>query len=84
MRLAVDHLLDDSESYGSPCLEYLKWPAPVRAGDALTLTLSVLEARRSEKRPDFGLVRWQWRMTNQRGEAVLELVATNLFDLSAR
>jgi acyl dehydratase len=82
MRLVVDHVLAGSESFGSPGLDYLKWPAPVRPGDALTLTLSVLDARRSERRPELGIVRWRWRLANDRGEDVLELVATSLFDLS--
>src|ERR1700733_9530249 len=47
MRLAVDTVLRDSESCGSPGLEYLKWTAPVRPGDVLSLELHVLEVRRS-------------------------------------
>ena len=30
MRLAVDHILAGSESFGSPGLEYLRWLQPVR------------------------------------------------------
>ena len=81
MRLAVDGILDGSETFGSPGLEYLKWLAPVRPGDRLTLHAEVLEARRSERRPALGVLRWRWRLLNQDEVAVLELVATNLFDL---
>ena len=82
MRLAVDHFLADSESFGSPGLEYLKWQQPVRPGDALTLQAEVLEARRSERQPALGILRWRWQLHNQHGDAVLDLVATSLFDLA--
>jgi acyl dehydratase len=82
MRLAVDTALTDSESFGSPGLEYLKWPNPVRPGDALMLHAEVLEARRSRSQPDLGILRWRWRLLNQREEAVLDLTATSLFDLA--
>lgn len=82
MRLIVEGALADSESFGSPGLEYLKWLAPVRPGDALTVHAEVLEARRSERQPSLGILRWRWRLLNQEEVAVLDLVATSLFDLS--
>lgn len=84
MRLVVDGALADSESFGSPGLEYLKWLAPVRPGDALTVNADVLEARRSERQPSLGILRWRWRLVNQDAVAVLDLVATSLFDLAER
>ena len=84
MRLVVDGVLRGSESFGSPGLEYVKWLAPVRPGDALTMHADVLDARRSERNPVLGILRWQWRIVNQAGVAVLELVATSLFDLAPR
>jgi acyl dehydratase len=82
MRLAVETALTDSESFGSPGLEYVKWPNPVRPGDALTLHAEVLEARRSQSQPHIGLLRWRWRLLNQLEQPVLDLAATSLFDLS--
>jgi acyl dehydratase len=81
MRLAVTGALQDSESFGSPGLEYLKWLAPVRPGDRLTLEALVLDARRSERQPTLGVLRWRWRLANQDDVVALELVATSLFDL---
>ena len=78
----VDGALQGSESFGSPGLEYLKWLAPVRPGDALTLHAEVLDVRRSERTSRSAIVRWRWRLVNQDGVAVLELVATSLFDLA--
>jgi acyl dehydratase len=82
MRLVVDGALRGSESFGSPGLEYLKWLAPVRPGDALTVHAEVLDARRSERNPSLGVLRWRWELVNQDGAAVLDLVATSLFDLA--
>ena len=45
MRLAVDNVLTDSDSVGSPGIDELRWLAPVRAGDVLNLTLHVLETQ---------------------------------------
>jgi acyl dehydratase len=80
MRLVADHILRGSDSYASPGLEYVKWPAPVRPGDTLTLKVEVLGVRRP-RFGEFGIVRWQWSMTNQRSETVLDLIATSLFGL---
>jgi len=81
MRMAVDAALHDSESFGSPGLEKLRWQAPVRPGDALRLEASVDSKRVSSSRDDLGIIRWSWRMFNQRDEQVLELEVTSLFDL---
>ena len=83
MRLVVENVLAGSETFGSPGLEYLKWLAPVRLNDALTLRIEVLDARRSERKPTLGVVRWRWTLLNQEGVDVLDLIATNLFDLAA-
>ena len=83
MRLVAKVALEGSESFASPGLEYLKWPNPVRPGDSLRLVADVLEARRSEKRATLGILRWRWRLFNQRELMVLELEATSLFKLAA-
>ncbi|MFZ9391673.1 MAG: MaoC family dehydratase [Burkholderiaceae bacterium] len=82
MRLSVDHFLKDSESFGSPGLSYLKWLAPVRSNDELTLKATVLEKRLSSKNPMLGVLRWRWQVRNQSSVEVLDLEATSLFDLS--
>ncbi|MDR2240852.1 MAG: MaoC family dehydratase [Zoogloeaceae bacterium] len=83
MRLAVDAALAGSESFASPGLKYLKWPNPVRPGDSLRLVAEVLEARRSEKRPDTGILRWRWQLLNQHDLPALDLEGTTLFKLGA-
>lgn len=83
MRMVVSAALTGSESFGSPGLAYLKWESPVRPGDDLRLVIDVLDKRVATKRPTLGIVRWRWRLFNQRGEPVLDLEATSLFDLAA-
>lgn len=82
MRLVTEAALDGSESFASPGLAYVKWPNPVRPGDSLRLVADVIEVRRSEKRPTLGILRWRWRLFNQREQLALDLEATSLFKLA--
>lgn len=82
MELAVQSLLKDSDSLGSPGLDNIEWPHPVRPGDALTLTITVLEARRSSS-GRVGIARCQWEMRNQNDIVVLRMLGTSLFDLGS-
>jgi acyl dehydratase len=82
MRLVVGAALEGSESFASPGLEHVRWPNPVRPGDALRLVADVIEVRRSEKRPTLGILRWRWRLLNQRGLVVLDAEVTSLFKLN--
>ncbi|CAN7149462.1 MaoC family dehydratase [Variovorax sp. LjRoot84] len=83
MRLVTDAALAGSESFASPGLGHVKWPNPVRPGDSLRLVADVIQVRRSEKRPTLGILRWRWRLFNQRELLVLDLEATSLFKLGA-
>lgn len=83
MRLVVETALAGSESFASPGLEHVRWPNPVRPGDALRLVADVIEVRRSEKRPTLGILRWRWRLFNQRELTVLDVEVTSLFKLPA-
>lgn len=81
MRLACEHVLAGSESIGSPGVAYLKWPAPVRPNEPLTLRIDVIEVRRSASKPELGILRWRWRLLHADGREALDLEATSLFDL---
>jgi acyl dehydratase len=83
MRMVVDHVLAESESFGSPGLSYLKWENPVRPGDKLYVTIDVKERRVATSRPTLGIVRWRWQVSNQLATPVLDLEATSLFEISA-
>jgi acyl dehydratase len=81
MRLVVGAALQGSESFASPGLAYVRWPAPVRPGDVLTLHATVIEVRRASTKPRLGILRWRWQLFNAAGTEVLDLEATSLFDL---
>jgi len=82
MRLVADHALAGSESFASPGLQYVKWPNPVRPGDALRLRAEVIAARRSASKATLGILEWRWLLFNQHEAVVLDLVATSLFRLA--
>ena len=81
MRMAVEAFMHDSEAFGSPGVERLRWMHPVRPGDQLRLEATVDSRRISSTRDDLGIVRWSWRLFNQDAVQVLELEVTTLFDL---
>jgi acyl dehydratase len=78
MRLLVDSYLSADSSLGSPGLDELRWLAPVRPGDELTVHLSVLDTRPSASKPDRGIVRSRVEVVNQDATTVLSMVAVNL------
>jgi acyl dehydratase len=80
MELTAQHVLAGSTSFGSPGVDEVRWATPVRPGDKLTLTVTVLESRISSS-GRVGIVRWRWELHNQRGDQVLSLLATSLFEL---
>jgi acyl dehydratase len=68
----------DAGGYGdTPMLgmgiDELRWLKPVRPGDRLTVEREVVEVKRSESRPDRGMVRTHVVVRNEAGEPVLSL-----------
>lgn len=78
MRLYAENILDDASSLASPGIDELRWLKPVRPGDALSLRVTVMEARRSRSKPDRGIVTNRVEVLNQHGEAVMTLKPMNL------
>ncbi len=66
-------------SIGSPGMDALRWLAPVRPGDTISCRGEVLEARASGSKPDRGVVKVHYEVTNQRDEVVADMVATHIF-----
>ena len=73
MSMLCDGFLLESSSMGSPGIETLKWKHPVRAGDTLSASSTVIELRPSKSRPEMGIVRFRHEVTNQAGEMVMWL-----------
>ena len=78
MRMYVDAMLG-SASRGSPGIEELRWLAPVRPGDTLTGSITVLETSPSERDPTRGTVRIRAEMTNGDGVVVLRMTSRGHF-----
>lgn len=79
MRLFVDGLLGDAASLGSPGIDELRWPTPLRPDDRITATYLVESARISASRPAWGIVRGVGEAHNQHNETVLRMTVVNLF-----
>jgi acyl dehydratase len=79
MRLLTDGLLSKTISIGSPGVDEVRWRNPVRPGDRLRATLTVLECNPSRSRPNMGIVRSACEMFNQKDEVVLTLSGIHFF-----
>ena len=79
MRMMVDSYLRDSASLGSPGLDNVRWLKPVRPGDTIRATRTVLETRASKSRPDMGVVKTRWEVINQDDELVLTMEGHGMF-----
>jgi acyl dehydratase len=79
MRLMSDGLLSNSTSMGSPGMDEIRYLAPVRAGDRLTLRLEITSARPSKSRPEMGLIGIRCQMINVQCMPVLEMIGTAMF-----
>ena len=78
MRLIVDHYLSHVASLGSPGVDDLRWLKPVRPGSRLSLRVTIVETRRSRKKPDRGIVRSFVETMNQDHEVVMSWKGTNM------
>jgi len=78
MRLLVDRFLSSASSLGSPGIDQLRWLAPVRPGDELTVRVKVVDARRSNSKPDRGLVHSVIEVHNQDDTKVMSMKAVSV------
>jgi acyl dehydratase len=79
MRLIVDGFLSTAAGMGSPGVDEIRWVRPVRGGDTLTVTSTVLDARVSSSKPDRGVVHTMWEAKNQHGETVATIKGMGMF-----
>ncbi len=78
MRLYVDHYLSQVASLGSPGVDEVRWPNPLRPGDTLRIRVTILETRPSRSKPDRGMVRAHVEAINQKDEPVLSMIVISL------
>lgn len=79
MRLLVDTLLNQTASLGSPGVDEIRWTKPVKPGDTLSGSFTILECIPSRSRPTVGIVRGRGEARNQHGEVVMTLLTTAFF-----
>jgi acyl dehydratase len=79
MRMMCDSYLLESASLGSPGIDNVKWLKPVRPGDTITVVRKTLEARKSASKPDLGIIRSLWEVTNQDGDTVMTMEGLGMF-----
>jgi acyl dehydratase len=75
MRMMFDGFIGRAASLGSPGVNELRWLAPLRPGDDVTLEVDVAEARVSKSRPETGIVTFRGVARNAKGEALCEMVS---------
>lgn len=81
MRLLVDSDFRPAGGVIGASLDELRWPKPVRPGDALRAEVEVLEVRPSRSRPEKGFAKVRVTTLNQDNEAV-QIYVGNLVVLS--
>jgi acyl dehydratase len=74
MRMLYDGMLHRTASLGAPGIDELKWLAPLRPGDDITLDLHVLESRVSRSLSGVGIVTFRAEVRNASGQQLLEAV----------
>lgn len=77
MRLYTDHYLSRVANLGSPGGDELRWTKPVFPGDELSIRVTVLESRRSDSKPDRGILHSLVEVLNQNREIVMSVRMVN-------
>jgi acyl dehydratase len=78
MRNVVEHYISAESSLGAAGIDEIRWPRPVRPGDTLRVSATVVEARRSQSKPDRGIVKSRMELVNSDGKTAMTLIAINL------
>ena len=75
MRMMFDGCIGRTASLGSSGVDEVRWLAPLRPGDDLTLDVEVAEARVSRSRPETGIVTFKCVARNAAGQALCDWVS---------
>jgi acyl dehydratase len=80
MRMMCDSYLNESASLGSPGVDNVRWLRPVRPGDTIRATRHITDKRASQSKPQIGIVKSRWEVHNQKGELVMTMEGTGMFE----
>jgi len=72
-RLFVENVVSGVASLGSPGGSELRWIKPVRPDDVLSIRVTIREAKRSQSKPDRGVIVFYIEMMNQSRETVVTM-----------
>jgi len=72
-RLVIEGFVKDCASLGSPGVDELRWLKPVRPGDAIHVRSEITETIPSQSKPDRGVIKMIYTVTNQKGEVVMTM-----------
>ena len=75
MRMMCDGYIGRTASLGSPGVNEVRWLAPLRPGDDITLDVEVTEARVSRSRLETGIVTFRCVVRNAAGQSLCEMVS---------
>ena len=64
-------------------IDELRWPVAVRPGDTIRVEIEILEARLSQSKPGYGIIRYRSLTLNQRDEVVQSFIAVTLIPTRA-
>jgi acyl dehydratase len=76
MRLMVESDMDLAGGIIGAGMESLRWPAPLAAGDSISVRISILNARPSQSRPTIGIVTFKVETLRNDGSAVQEMTGS--------
>ncbi len=84
MRMMFDAFIGRAASLGSPGVNEVRWLAPLRPGDEVTLDVDVTEARVSRSRPETGIITFKVVARNAAGQALCEWVSPIIIERRER
>jgi acyl dehydratase len=79
MRMSADGFVLNSSSMGAPGVDEVRWLAPIRPGDDLTLRATVLSTRASNSQLDMGFVNVLLELFDAAGKPMMSLKAPLMF-----
>ena len=83
MRSLVQSDFFSSGGMGSPGLDEIRWKQPVRANQRLRVRTTILEAKRSNSKPDRGVIRHVVELLNDHDAIVMSYIANSMFPARA-
>jgi acyl dehydratase len=78
MRMQVDGYLNRSKTLGGLGVEEVKWLAPLRPDDLITLEVYVDSVRLSKSRPGAGIIHFRSEMLNAAKQRLMTITAIGL------